>query len=115
MYKSICYRLFDKASTWSQSKAACQAEGGNLASILDIGTNNFIENLSKGKPRFWTGGFQTGSTWKWADNSAWSFENWPAGEPNGSGGECMVLNWDTNWDWNDHICQDTYGYVCEKN
>ncbi len=95
--------------SWSQAKAEAESLGGHLATVVNIGENNFLYDLSVAN-RFWVrtkfqatgpifyggswlGGHQSAVAtnpsdgWSWVDGSPWSFTNWRAGEPNDAGGQ----------------------------
>ena len=76
-----CYKRFDRKE-WPEALRHCRKEatGGNLASIPDSKTEEFLKGLSK---YFWTGGKRNGSlsAWWWTDGSPWSFTNWNIGHP----------------------------------
>eukprot|EP00092_Neocalanus_flemingeri_P066723 GFUD01081324.1.p1 GENE.GFUD01081324.1~~GFUD01081324.1.p1 ORF type:complete len:513 (+),score=54.68 GFUD01081324.1:23-1540(+) len=120
-YKFSLYRIFTSRLSWYEAKSACEGENGNLASIPDIETNNFIANLiSCHHDIVWIGGFQASGSepWQWTDQSSWAFENWYSGEPNGISENCieMIIDGDDHGKWNDITCSGfvTRAYVCEK-
>ena len=109
---------YDSQLSWTQSQAACQSNNANLASVLDIGINNFVQNLLTS--RSWIGGNKpsgspAGSSWMWINNSTWAFENWNTGEPNDVGGieDCLEM-YSHNGKWNDGECSEIFSYVCGK-
>ena len=121
LYQSSCYRHFDTRLDWTKSQAACQEEKAVLASILDIGTNDFIKNLtSKSKTQIhydqiWIGGFKPfGGSWMWVDNSTLGYENWHPREPSGDE-NCMTILGDSHnryfGYWNDADCA-LYNWEC---
>ena len=81
-----CFRFFKNSQmTWSNAQNNCQLDalletGGELASVPDKATNDFLETalIEYGiKKIFWTGGMKNESTWKWSDEmSSWNFSNW---------------------------------------
>eukprot|EP00092_Neocalanus_flemingeri_P014015 GFUD01015120.1.p1 GENE.GFUD01015120.1~~GFUD01015120.1.p1 ORF type:complete len:423 (-),score=74.35 GFUD01015120.1:253-1521(-) len=116
LYHSSCYLYVATTLDWSSSQAACLAMSANLASIHDMGTNDFIAKLASSTSRVWIGGFQASGSapWEWSDLSTWDFINWRTGEPNGSTENCLELYPQYAGDWNDQSCSDSLSYVCEK-
>ena len=101
--------------TLENAKAACQAEGAELGSVLDMETNKFVWDMVKSTGKAaWLGGYlPTGtSTWKWVGHGEWAFANWKSGEPNGDG-PCLELRIEAD-NWNDGVCSWHRQYVCEK-
>ena len=94
MHESSCFRSFKNALSFSQAQSACQAEGANLVSILDIETNKFVIDLVGGG-YFWIGGHQPAgsSDWKWVGKGQWAFTKWYPGEPNDINGkeDCIAM------------------------
>ena len=75
-----CYYLSKTAQSWFEAQNFCQRNGGNLASVTDEESHNFI----KGKEvSAWIGGLSEpgNETWVWADCSPWSYTRWGSGEP----------------------------------
>ena len=101
-------------------------ERGDLASIPDITTNNFISyfiadvdwtgnHLTK---YAWIGAYKCGQRWCWSDGTPWGFSNWAAHKPdhgdrkrNGAIGLNGIANYWRKITNNDHgvvrivICQ----------
>ena len=93
---------------------------GNLASIPDAVTNNFIESLVNGET-IWLGGFRLEdgkNVWGWTDGSAWGYTNWKSGEPNDSSGteDFAMMNYGTHpkGSWNDGKIVENYGFICQS-
>ena len=68
----------------------------------------------------WIGLFTTQNSsyteYYWIDNSTLDFENWAGGEPNGNGPdgyEGCVQIYSNNGKWNDVVCTDKLGYICQ--
>ena len=104
----------DTKLSWNDAEQECQSFGGNLASIPNEATNNFLNNLREKRFR-WIGGydFNTGGEWKWSDGSPWSYTNWNKGYPmNTEGKDYLSMFADGDWgDFHDaqlrFICQYT--------
>ena len=113
LHDSYCYRVFTNTITWENAEAACQTEGADLASVLDMETNTFVWDMVKltGKAAWLGGNLQTG-TWNWVGHGDWAYTKWKSGEPNGDG-PCLELRIEAD-NWNDGVCSWNRQYVCEK-
>ena len=71
-----CYKVF-QAKSWAEAKQHCLQEqlNGNLASIPDEETQNFLDRIAQ---HFWSGGFYHDDAigWEWTDGTPWKYENW---------------------------------------
>ena len=58
---------------------------GDLASIPDQATNDFLTTLSADKS--WIGATDAAleGSWTWTDGTPWGYESWLEGEPNNGG------------------------------
>ncbi|XP_033123571.1 C-type lectin BfL-2-like [Anneissia japonica] len=121
-----CYRLYASPKTWDEAKkdcSSCSNSHGNLVSIGSEAENKFVSTIwqtyngGRGNT-YWIGLRRSGSTWRWSDNSFYSYRKWKSGEPNNFGGnENCVHQWkkDGNYlTWNDGRCNYKLPYVCES-
>ena len=121
-----CYKFFSGTKSWSAARRSCEGHGGDLASISDQATNDFIKRLGSTPQQAWIG---TKRPWRtWTDGTPWCYENWNAGEPNNAGGDedyaAIVVgvrkkdgsNCGNCGTWNDerHDGKGRVGYVCQK-
>jgi hypothetical protein len=121
-YGGHCYRYFTDKKNWFDARAACQALGGDLASMANAAENDFVHSIVIPKETApWIGFNDQGSegSWQWSDGSAVTFTNWAGGEPNNSGNEdCghlyVYANNPQDKRWNDAQCGSGYDYICEK-
>uniref|UniRef100_A0A3Q1C4T7 C-type lectin domain-containing protein n=1 Tax=Amphiprion ocellaris TaxID=80972 RepID=A0A3Q1C4T7_AMPOC len=113
-----CYKVVETPATWDDAEAACQQEGGNLASI-DMSYDQFIRNMNYTKyHNIWIGLTRDSSFgWAWSDNMPVGFLNWAPGEPSaafhpGDVAEenCVEMYHDGNW--NDNNCLQKRGFAC---
>ena len=72
-----CYKKFTDDKSWAEAKQHCLQEhlNGNLASIPDQETQNFLERMAQ---HVWIGGFYHDNAigWEWTDGTPWEYENW---------------------------------------
>ena len=95
---------------------------GNLASIPDQETNEFLTSLSDGV-HTWIGVQRTSpgaSTFEWTDGSKWGYTNYADGYPNNSGGDQdnMGINFPGPGQWDDENGDDpkwASPYICQHN
>lgn len=84
--------------SWASAKAACEANGGYLATLTSAQENAFVEGLVAGNSSFWVhdccndlgpwlGGSQAPGSpepaggWAWLTSEAWSYTDWKSGQP----------------------------------
>ncbi len=107
--------------TRQEAKAACEAMGGQLASITSAEEQAFIESINTSALCLWIGGYRDDDgEWKWISGEAWDYTNWGDGEPNNSDAVVSNERYVTIWPylWNDLANDNTieqYGYICEWN
>jgi len=116
-YEESCFKVVNSSTTWNKAQWYCIQEGGNLASVHDVATNNFILGLITTGNNFWLGGYSVAHvwTWKWADSTDFNYMNWKNGKDYGK--DCMAIANDQDGKWNDVQCVDTdtvSGFVCQK-
>merc|ERR1711973_697657 len=127
-HKNKCYKTYypENDISWVDANFNCNNERGQLASIPNEETNDFIKNHF-GKESTLIGGFATGQVpdpnlWTWTDGTPWSYTNWAPGRPNNFGGPlqeyCLEMNHnqDQIGQWNDIVCIDGFdtSYICQK-
>ena len=83
-----CYRHFDKQYydpltirlPWTAARSTCRSHhNGDLASIQDLKTNNFVARVAPGF--VWIGASRGSGRWQWSDGSPWHYTNWAHGQP----------------------------------
>jgi len=113
-----CYKYVSGNKAWTEANAVCRADGGNLASVHDIETNDFLTTLTQ--VYTWIGGFRLvddQNVWGWTDGSGWDYSNWGAGYPNNAGGnqDYVGINWGLGlWDDEDNLDTINQGYICQQ-
>jgi hypothetical protein len=118
IFGDIEYLFCFNAVEWPDARQDCLAQGGDLASVHDEGTNEEL---------FWAAIEIAGSSWwfglsdleeegeyVWTDGTPFDFEDWGDGEPNNSGEEdcCHWADWNDGR-WNDMPCDYHLPYVCQ--
>lgn len=91
-YEGKWYARVDKAVSWKDAKAACEAVKGRLAVVHDAQTWEFVQ-LAGGTGWFWLGASDEAKPgeWRWVDGSAMSFSAWAGRQPdNLKGGESFL-------------------------
>jgi len=117
-----CYQKIEpeKDISWIDANFECNNRRGQLVSIPNEQTNDFITNHF-GKESTLIGGFATGQgpnpdLWTWTDGTPWNYMNWHEGQPNNQDGEEEnCLEW-WNEKWNDFPCYllSTRSFICQK-
>ena len=109
-YKAVTY---GGGITRNDANNECRAEGGELASVHDDETTEFLDSLRK--IRSYIGGEYVNGKWTWSDGSPWDYENWRPGDPSNPLYERyneMVHNGE--WNSEDNIIGYNNGYICQK-
>ena len=85
IYGSSYYEIVAGPS-WTKAKENAISLGGNLASIQTSEENTYLFTniVSTQSNHVWIGGSdqELEGSFKWSDNSPWSYANWASGEPN---------------------------------
>ncbi|KAL3871516.1 hypothetical protein ACJMK2_039510 [Sinanodonta woodiana] len=114
-----CYKLYSNAKkTWKDAQVVCKADGGNLASILNVNEAAFIQVLAYNMAPYWIGlsdastsGVSTG-VYSWSDGWTIMYSSWGRNQPDHGANEgCVVV--DNSGKWNDTTCNSVYNYVCK--
>jgi hypothetical protein len=99
---------------WAAHRAACQALGGDLASIHSAAENAAVLAITESAGA-WIGATDAVSegTWMWSDGTPWDYQTWADGQPDDwDGNEDCALMW-ASGAWNDGQCSDSdRGAVC---
>ena len=111
-----CYKAawIEGGISRNDAQKECAAEGGNLASIHDAKTDEFLLGLLQ--QRSYIGAVYENGQWTWTDGSAWDYENWRAGDPINLP-EWKYAEFDYSltgvWHNEDNIIGYDNGYICQ--
>ena len=101
------------------ARAECREEHeGDLASVPDQDTNNFLASLTTS--RVWIGGHDSDQegTWAWSDGTPWDFQNWASGEPgnhnNVTDQDYLYINYQSAGLWDDAGTEFRTGFICQQ-
>ncbi|XP_066304554.1 lymphocyte antigen 75-like [Branchiostoma lanceolatum] len=112
-YLLSCYKVTDTKGTWEEENVACQQEGGQLSSILNVYQQAFVMSIAKS--RVWIGlsDSQTPQRYRWTDGWPVLYDNWGANEPSmGPREGCVAMEEGGAWD--DTTCTTQLPAVCKK-
>ena len=109
-YESRKYFTFTTAATWTAARDACASIGAYLMVPSDDSENAIIEDELDFNGDVWIGAYQNGTTWTWADQSPFAYNNWSGGAPSTTNACAKVKS---NSDWDTDPCTTTHPYVCE--
>ena len=103
---------------WTDARAFCQATApynGDLASVPDQATNDFLTTLTTERVLIGGSDFASEGNWVWSDGTLWDYESWSPGNPsNGWGVEhYLEINYKGNGLWNDLMGNSTSGFICK--
>ena len=76
-WKNHWYKVFDEKVVWLKAKSICQNIGGHLVIIENMEKNDFLTELSDGRPFLWIGASDKPKTghWSWIDGKPMIFQN----------------------------------------
>jgi len=106
------FRVYRERGSWQHAQEACKRLGGQLASIPDESTWNFLKPFI-GDSSLWLGATDEDEegVWKWIDGTPFTFSAWFRGEPTGTDKEFYLCT--LHGAWNDaRRNDDTSGFVC---
>ncbi|PAA81135.1 hypothetical protein BOX15_Mlig013028g3 [Macrostomum lignano] len=128
VHNNMCYKVFtsrDDEMTWYDAKARCQLEGGDLASVMNLAEQQFLQELAV--PRdfsYWIGLYDSLAIdrmmyFKWSDTSKPTFTYWFKNEPNNylKKDDCVeIVNMWGGWNgrWNDQNCDKKRRFACKQ-
>uniref|UniRef100_A0A8C5CCB1 Mannose receptor, C type 1b n=1 Tax=Gadus morhua TaxID=8049 RepID=A0A8C5CCB1_GADMO len=124
IFQSKCYRIVNsRKDKWAEARRRCNSMGGNLASIVSRSDQAFLlTRMSEtGSGDLWIGlnSLEKGEFF-WTDGRPRRYTNWGFNVSVGAKRQCegcVVLsgNQSTYGRWIGHNCNETFGYVCQRN
>ncbi|XP_014906843.1 macrophage mannose receptor 1 [Poecilia latipinna] len=113
-----CYKLVEEPATWDAAQAACEEQGGNLASIDMSYDQAFVAGVVlQGRADAWIGlRRKEDSSYMWTDGWPVFFTQWGPGEPSNVQDEGCVSMHASIWfhgTWNDTKCDLAKPYICK--
>ncbi|XP_067390635.1 snaclec coagulation factor IX-binding protein subunit A-like [Emydura macquarii macquarii] len=130
-YRDSCYYPVEANRTWGEAESNCKdlVKGAHLVSVHSAEENIFIYHLmgaphsTQSKGSYWLGGHrrlqgqkQDEGSWRWADGSAWDYNNFGTGKPGSITGESYVASWQLDQDsvtWINHANSTELMSVCK--
>ncbi|VDH97766.1 mannose receptor, C type [Mytilus galloprovincialis] len=121
-FKDRCYFFSTDKKPWHEAEVECRNLGGYLTQVTDSAENSWIVSMITSKKviqqDYWMGATDfTEGDWRWVnDLSKVHFTNWNSGQPDNAGGkeDCSHFWHGHNYKWNDHVCSNLFGYICES-
>ena len=119
-----CYKYHSERKKWQEARSVCQsvsAGTGELASIPDQATNDFLKHLPSVVGVTWVGGTDSvdhgahGSSegkWKWSDGTTWGYESWGSGQPYDPDSNQDYLAFNAGL-WNDLGYNEKLSFLCQ--
>lgn len=109
------YRLWLRASNYSDAASACSAIGAHLVTLSNASERSFVRTIARGST-VWIGLDDRASegTFRWVNGEPLDEVAWSAGEPNNSGGDEDCTQALPNDQWNDLACTALLPFVCER-
>ena len=116
-----CYKYFASEVSWTEARTTCQTTvpaNGDLASIPDSATNDFLANLTESTKFTWVGGHQDqSSNWVWSDGTPWDYVSWYSTQPGNERGneDYLVIKQSGTW-WDGQVTGlpgNVPGFVCQ--
>ncbi|XP_066502466.1 lymphocyte antigen 75, partial [Hoplias malabaricus] len=118
-FNDYCYQFnYLSLRKWTEARADCVNQGGDLLSITDPIEQGFIHGQIQSIPNgvsLWMGGHDsvTEGGWEWSDRSPFRFVNWASGNPDNYYGEDCLTIYINGGKWNDDNCEYNRGYICK--
>ena len=115
-----CYRKYSNGKNWTEARSTCQGEveNGDLASIPNQATNDFILTLFQNhKAKKWIGGYDYDEegVWKWTDGTPWQYQNWEEDNPSNVNEEDFLAIDLKSGKWWDMIVTKQLHFICQYN
>ncbi|XP_060909205.1 galactose-specific lectin nattectin-like [Labrus mixtus] len=111
-YRSNCYSYVSSSYSWSSAESYCAGQGSSLASASDLFEYTFLQSLTSraGGQTAWIGGYYF-QTWRWVDQSRFSYTNWYS-QNTPSSYPCIYLR--TTGGWYNYLCSTGRPFICVR-
>ena len=121
----VCYVLSETVLDWYDASREFKENGGDLATIANQDTHDFLVNNVKIPARSWIGAEKYTYDWSWADGTPWTrFNNWASGQPDEGPGVAAVITHTDGFKWWDcpktgkcranYLCQYSLKFVLNR-
>ncbi|XP_063408342.1 collectin-12-like [Mytilus trossulus] len=117
------YFQFMPKKSWHSAQTDCHRKGGFLVKIDNSMENVFLKNLTtvdKNPSHIWIGASDSEkeSVFKWeSDNTVLNYTDWNQQEPNNgqeiNEEDCVDMECNAAYKWNDNICSRQFSYIFE--
>lgn len=114
-FKGKWYHVFVERAGWKQARDKCMRLGGQLVSIPDAETQEFVQQIAKGL-HLWLGATdeKTEGLWLWADGTEMKFTAWGKSQPDNLNRREHYLDlWDGLWNDSAQNSPLNVGFICE--
>ncbi|XP_047425524.1 macrophage mannose receptor 1 [Mugil cephalus] len=117
-FGDFCYKPFQNKKTWHDAQNTCKDLGANLASILSVQEQSWVESyLYMATDNVWTGlnDLLIPGWFTWSDEHLATFTYWAPGQPNNHEGfseNCVEMSYQSGR-WNDQSCSELNTYICK--
>ena len=115
-----CYQLYKELRTWHEARVECLIRDGDLVTIANKATQEFVEDnfkFSSWKARdggkhdgAWLGGFLRLGNWTWADGTPWTGFDLNTQH---DGQEYLFIKRNYKWADCSNSCNDGFHYLCQ--
>ncbi|XP_069589126.1 secretory phospholipase A2 receptor isoform X2 [Ranitomeya imitator] len=116
----ICYQFNLRSDlSWIAARASCQAQGGDLLSIVNMEEQNYIsDRLKSADTTLWIGLNQLDGVfgWQWSDGAALAFVNWKTNSTPWfhERRHCGTYYAGGEHKWLSNDCESKLPYACKK-
>jgi len=99
-----------KMLSWHEARAECMKnKNGDLATIADQATQDFVKSSFIFSKWIWLGGIRTSGKWTWADGTIWT--GFDLNTQNDDGHDYLFM--ETSYDWNDWTNSHKSHFLCQ--
>ena len=103
-----CYIYYNSELYWDDARAECKKKNGDLATVANQATQDFIKNSFTFSTFVWLGGKRIAGKWTWADGTPFEFD---LNIENNVGHDYLMM--DSAYRWKDNIKSRGYHYLCQ--